>query len=130
MKKILLLNFQIIISGIITGISMALSSHSAWWLTLCIIPVFVGWVPIIALINKMDDHLEDVSTVVYTEFFLSITGLTLGPLYLDEKSFIGIAGITTLFFITIISMALLFKMRNKWIIKAYESWDSKSSCIL
>ncbi len=125
MKKILLLNLQIILTGIIMGVSMALSFHSPWWLALCIIPIFFGWIPIVALIN-MDDYLEKVFRIVFIEFLLSISSLMLGPLYLDEKSFLGIIGITALFFMTIITMALSFKLRNKWIIKDY--YENKTGC--
>lgn len=125
MKKILLLNLQIILTGIIMGVSMALSFHSPWWLALCIIPIFFGWIPIVALIN-MDDYLEKVFRIVFIEFLLSISSLMLGPLYLDEKSFLGIIGITALSFMTIITMALSFKLRNKWIIKDY--YENKTGC--
>ena len=125
MKKILLFNSLIILTGIIMGVSMALSFHSPWWLALCIIPIFFGWIPIVALIN-MDEYLKKVYRIVFIEFLLSISSFILGPLYLDEKSFFGITGITALFFMTIISMAMSLKLRNKLIIKDY--YENKTGC--
>ena len=107
------------------GVSMALSFHSPWWLALCIIPILFGWIPIVALINEID-YLEKTYIIVFIEFIISISGLILGILYLNEKSFLGITGMTASSFMTIISMALLLKLGNKLSIKDYYENKTKN----
>lgn len=114
MKKILLLNFAAILSCFAIGIICALGYiYSGWWLSLHLFTMLLGWIPFAELYEKMDEYLGGITTVIVTDFLLSVITLIICIPLINEETFIGITILSTSFFMTIASMVLLYKLRWK-----------------
>lgn len=117
MKKIVLLDLQTLIVCFATGVIGGLGNITPWYLILFIFPLLFGWIPFHLLNKKMDEYLEKVTTVVVIDFLLSVTGLVLSAIFLDEKSFMGIPTAMALFMRIVAHIILISELQWRWDIR-------------
>ena len=113
MKKIILIDLQTLIVCIATGIFGGLAKISTWFLFLFILTLLFGRTPFSLLIKKMNEHLEEVSTVLMIDFLASVIVLVLCGTFLDMKSFMGFSTVMALFMRIVAHMSIL-KPELEW----------------
>ena len=80
---------------------------------LIILTLLFGRTPFSLLIKKMNEHLEEVSTVLMIDFLASVIVLVLCGTFLDMKSFMGFSTVMALFMRIVAHMSIL-KPELEW----------------